>query len=129
MKGIFGLDHLQRGGLSAIIGDSVLDAGDAVARDMQWGQGVQLVDDYVSSEVLHYEEVDAGRDGCTPSVPLEVTKGEWIEIVIKFAQDGVLMQCLVERVDEAGNAVSNTDLNEDGEEGGECSDDEGRDEA
>jgi protein arginine N-methyltransferase 7 len=81
------------------------DTLDNFPRDMQWGQGLQLVDDHVASERLFEEDCAARGDGCTPSVPLELEEGEEIDVVIKFAEDGVLMQCLVERIDGDGRPV------------------------
>eukprot|EP00941_MAST-03F_sp_MAST-3F-sp1_P002758 g2758.t1 len=74
------------------------DTKDNFPRDMQWGQGLQLVDDHIASEKQYSENVESGGDGCSSSVPLHVTEGEIIEIVVTYAEDGVLMQCLVERV-------------------------------
>jgi len=76
------------------------------ARDMQWGQGVQMVDDYVASEQLRNNNIPDQDGGSSyPSIPLHVEQGEMIEVVVLFAEDGPLMQCLVERVDIQGNAI------------------------
>ena len=52
------------------------------------GQGIQLVEDHVQSRA----------QGGRTSVPMKVTKGEWLDVLVMFAEDGVLMQCLIERV-------------------------------
>jgi len=76
------------------------------ARDMQWGQGVQMVDDYVASEQLKMDKIsDKDGGGSFPSIPLHVEQGEMIEVIVVFSDDGILMQCLVERVDIQGNAI------------------------
>jgi len=79
---------------------------DNFARDMQWGQGVQMLDDYVASEQLTMDrKSDDDGGGNAPSMPLYVEEGEVIDVVVLFADDGILMQCLVERVDAQGNAI------------------------
>jgi len=84
---------------------------DNFARDMQWGQGVQMLDDYVASEKLTINQKSDGDGGGTaPVVPLDVQEGEEVEVIVLVDNDGVLMQCLVERVDEEGKAIGLGDL-------------------
>jgi len=52
-------------------------------RDMQWGQGLQLIEDM---------EVE----GPAP-IPFKVTAGEWLLLVTRFSVDGVTMQFQLER--------------------------------
>ena len=52
-------------------------------RDMQWGQGLQLI-----------EDMDGGGEG---PVPFVVRKGELLELTTRFSVDGVTMQFQLER--------------------------------
>jgi protein arginine N-methyltransferase 7 len=63
-------------------------------RDMQWGQALQLLEDTT--------------DGCTAPqpIPLTVTKGEWLVLIVRYARDGVNFQCQVER-ERAGGTGTN----------------------
>eukprot|EP00996_Jenningsia_fusiforme_P000469 NODE_1411_length_1542_cov_33.421969_g1272_i0.p1 GENE.NODE_1411_length_1542_cov_33.421969_g1272_i0~~NODE_1411_length_1542_cov_33.421969_g1272_i0.p1 ORF type:complete len:413 (-),score=51.63 NODE_1411_length_1542_cov_33.421969_g1272_i0:230-1468(-) len=54
------------------------------ARDLQWGQALQLIDD-----------ADAG-DGTTPT-PFRTTAGEMVEVTVRYSSDGVVMQFEVRR--------------------------------
>lgn len=62
---------------------------DNFPRDMQWGQGLQLIEDFAGASVDR-----APR-------PFHVTKGEWLILVTRFSQDGVTVQasscCLLNR--------------------------------
>lgn len=49
-------------------------------RDMQWGQGLQLIEDLAQA-----------ADGAAPT-PFVVTTGEWIVLVTRFSADGVTIQ-------------------------------------
>ena len=67
-------------------------------RDMQWGQGLQLLEDR-----------EGAGAGVVPK-PFMVTAGEWLELVVFFSSDSVLMQFLLERADgpsaaEGGDAM------------------------
>eukprot|EP01012_Entosiphon_sulcatum_P020099 TRINITY_DN2506_c0_g1_i1.p1 TRINITY_DN2506_c0_g1~~TRINITY_DN2506_c0_g1_i1.p1 ORF type:complete len:394 (+),score=81.19 TRINITY_DN2506_c0_g1_i1:37-1182(+) len=53
-------------------------------RDMQWGQAIQLVEDM------------SGYDGDIP-VPLHVTEGEVLTLIVKLSEDGCAVQCDVLR--------------------------------
>ena len=64
------------------------DTLDNFARDMQWGQAMQLIEDHTSPDV----------EVCGCPVPLVVTAGELLDIVVKYSSNGVLIQTLVERV-------------------------------
>ena len=63
------------------------DTRDNFARDMQWGQALQLLEDHTAPAVA---------EGGTP-VPLVVSAGEWLDIIVKYSTNGVLIQTLVER--------------------------------
>lgn len=54
-------------------------------RDMQWGQGLQLIEDMAC-------------EGGSP-VPFQVSAGEWLTLVTRFSIDGVTMQFQLERAD------------------------------
>jgi len=95
------------------------DTVDNFPRDMQWGQGVQILDDHVSSERM------ASESGQNVSVPLKVTKGEWVDLVVRYASDGVLIQCLVEKLDKHGEPISWVDDDELDAEDSEHSDEAG----
>jgi protein arginine N-methyltransferase 7 len=62
-------------------------------RDMQWGQALQLLED------------TTGFGGTQP-IPLRVTKGEWLTLVVRYARDGVNFQCQVERGGNGGGGGS-----------------------
>lgn len=53
-------------------------------RDMQWGQGLQLIED------------KATGNGTTPK-PLIVEAGEELDLIVKFSRDGAMLQFQVER--------------------------------
>lgn len=61
------------------------DTRDNFARDMQWGQGLQLLED-----VAAYNE--------TGPVPFRVQEGEMLDLVVRFSQDSVVVQVMLERV-------------------------------
>lgn len=52
-------------------------------RDMQWGQGLQLIE-------------DMSKEGDSP-VPFIVSAGEWLTLVTRFSIDGVTLQFQLER--------------------------------
>lgn len=54
---------------------------DNLPRDMQWGQGIQIIED---------------GEGVRPK-PLEVKEGEWYDLVMHCSTDGVCLQFIVER--------------------------------
>ena len=54
-------------------------------RDMQWGQGLQLI-----------EDLAAATDGAAP-VPFVVSAGEWLVLVTRYSSDGVTLQFQLER--------------------------------
>jgi len=56
-------------------------------RDMQWGQGLQLIEDMS-------QETDA-------PIPFKVTQGEWLILVTRFSIDGVTLQFQIERAASA----------------------------
>lgn len=58
---------------------------DNFPRDMQWGQGLQLIED------LEGASVDRAPR------PFHVTRGEWLVLVTRFSQDGVTVQFQLER--------------------------------
>ena len=58
---------------------------DNFARDMQWGQGLQLIED------LDGASVDAAPK------PFVVKEGEWLVLVTRFSTDGVTCQFQLER--------------------------------
>ena len=65
-------------------------------RDMQWGQGLQLIEDL---------EQEGGADS-TPT-PFAVREGDWLWLVTRYSRDGVTMQFQLERAtspDDAGSA-------------------------
>ena len=55
-------------------------------RDMQWGQGLQLIE-------------DMAEEGAAPK-PFVVTEGEWLTLVSRFSIDGVTLQFQLERDDQ-----------------------------
>jgi len=57
-------------------------------RDMQWGQGLQLIED------LSKATADAAP------TPFVVTEGEWLVLVTRFSADGVTVQFQLEREGE-----------------------------
>ena len=57
-------------------------------RDMQWGQGLQLIEDM---------ESQSQGDGPTPYI---VSEGEWLWLVTRYSKDGVTMQFQLERATE-----------------------------
>ena len=65
----------------------VEDTAKNLARDMQWGQALQLVEDHTAST--------SAEGGCP--VPLVVTAGEELDIVVKLSKNGVDIQVLIER--------------------------------
>lgn len=92
----------------------VEDTVDQLARDMQWGQGIQLMDDYVATE----EQELADMRKCTEApLMLHVEKDEPLMLVVRYAEDGVAIQCLVERVGDDGKAISLSDTLDDGDDG------------
>lgn len=56
---------------------------DNFARDMQWGQALQLIED---------ASVDA-----TEPVPLHVHAGEQLNLVVRFSEDSAVMQFELKR--------------------------------
>lgn len=60
---------------------------DNFPRDMQWGQGLQLIEDHAKAEA----------EGGGP-VPFRVTAGEVLDLVVRFSQDSVCLQFNLERV-------------------------------
>ena len=54
-------------------------------RDMQWGQGLQLI-----------EDLDGASATAAPK-PFVVTEGEWLVLVTRFSADGVTVQFQLER--------------------------------
>lgn len=62
---------------------------DNFPRDMQWGQALQLLED------------TRGSDEGQPK-PLLVTQGEALELIVRYAQDGVSFQCEVVRAGGGG---------------------------
>ena len=63
---------------------------DNFPRDMQWGQGLQLI-----------EDMSKATDGGPPT-PFEVTEGEWLILVTRFSPDGVTINFGLERDDGSG---------------------------
>jgi len=61
---------------------------DNFPRDMQWGQGLQLIEDM---------ESQSQGDGPTPYI---VSEGEWLWLVTRYSKDGVTMQFQLERATE-----------------------------
>ena len=62
-------------------------------RDMQWGQALQLVEDLQAT------------DGTQP-VPFRVEKGEKIAVIVRYAEDRVVLQFALEHLPEAvGNGT------------------------
>ena len=59
---------------------------DNFARDMQWGQGLQLLEDAAA----------AGSAGAP--VPFQVVEGEELDLVVRFSEDSVVVQVMLERV-------------------------------
>mmetsp|Transcript_38346 Transcript_38346/g.51952 ORF Transcript_38346/g.51952 Transcript_38346/m.51952 type:complete len:223 (-) Transcript_38346:386-1054(-) len=68
-------------------------------RDMQWGQALQLLEDYSNN---------AGGTGHPR--PLVVEAGEWLTLVVRYSTDGVTMQFQVERVTEEAALGTNGGL-------------------
>ena len=60
------------------------DTIDNFARDMQWGQALQLVD-------------DSAQEGPGPH-PFHVKQGEELDLVVRFSDDSAVMQFALERV-------------------------------
>jgi protein arginine N-methyltransferase 7 len=60
---------------------------DNFPRDMQWGQALQLVEDF-------------SQDGPQPT-PFVVTAGEEIDLLVRFSADGVLMQFELQHIPAA----------------------------
>jgi protein arginine N-methyltransferase 7 len=58
---------------------------DNFPRDMQWGQGLQLI-----------EDLSAASEGAAP-IPFVVTEGEWLTLVTRFSSDGVTVNFQLER--------------------------------
>lgn len=56
---------------------------DNFARDMQWGQALQLVEDT--------------EEGASPG-PVKVSKGEELDLVVRISNDSAVMQFMVYRV-------------------------------
>ena len=54
-------------------------------RDMQWGQGLQLI-----------EDLSQAAAGMAPA-PFVVTEGEWLILVTRYSADGVTLQFQLER--------------------------------
>ena len=54
-------------------------------RDMQWGQGLQLI-----------EDMEGASEGAAPK-PFVVSEGEWLVLVTRFSSDGVTVQFQLER--------------------------------
>lgn len=52
---------------------------------MQWGQGLQLIEDHTKCD-----EVD-------PPTSLQVEAGEELDLLVRFSEDGVVLQFQVER--------------------------------
>ena len=61
---------------------------DNFPRDMQWGQGLQLIEDHQK----------ASDDAEASPVPFVVEEGEWFDLIIRFSADSVCMQFQLERV-------------------------------
>ena len=59
------------------------DTRDNFARDMQWGQALQLVE-------------DLGCEGDEPK-PFVVQKGERIDLIVRFSADSAVMQFTLSR--------------------------------
>ena len=66
-------------------------------RDMQWGQGLQLI-----------EDLSGAQEGAAPK-PFVVSAGEWLVLVTRFSADGVTCQFQLEREQETPNV--NLDVN------------------
>jgi protein arginine N-methyltransferase 7 len=64
---------------------------DNFPRDMQWGQALQLVEDFA-------------QDGPQP-MPFVVSEGEEIDVLVRFSSDGVLMQFELQHLPAARPAV------------------------
>ena len=58
---------------------------DNFPRDMQWGQGLQLI-----------EDLSQAAAGMAPA-PFVVTEGEWLILVTRYSADGVTLQFQLER--------------------------------
>ena len=52
---------------------------------MQWGQGLQLL-----------EDAEATSTDGSP-VPFRVTAGEWLDLVVRFSADSVVVQVMLQR--------------------------------
>ena len=77
---------------------------DNFPRDMQWGQGLQLLEDRgdgvgVPSNPRPSGGASAGGAADTPK-PFMVEAGEWFDLVVIFSSDSMLMQFLLERRSE-----------------------------
>lgn len=66
---------------------------DNFARDMQWGQGLQLL-----------EDADAASADGQP-VPFKVTAGEWLDLVVRFSADSVVVQVMLQRAGASDGAT------------------------
>lgn len=65
------------------------------ARDIHWGQGFQLVEDYGA---LAMEQGEEGSKPFRPPVPLRVKAGEELRVTLRFAKPSRhLFQVLVQR--------------------------------
>ena len=62
---------------------------DNFPRDMQWGQGLQLIEDH-----------DAA--GVDEPVPFAVSEGEWLQLISRFSSDGVTMNFELRRAGAPG---------------------------
>lgn len=67
------------------------DTVDNFERDLQWGQGLQVI-----------EDLTGGESTALPK-PLRVRQGDVLEIEITIAQGGALLQCAVRRAQEAAD--------------------------
>lgn len=67
---------------------------DNFCRDMQWGQALQLLEEYDQDE----EKSDSSEVSFQQPQPLLVTEGEQLELVVRISRSGVTMQVAVERV-------------------------------
>jgi len=74
-----------------------VDTVDNFARDMQWGQGLQLLEDHDVA------------DPHAPPVPFRVEEGEELELVVRFSEDSVVVQCELRRKGAAAATEACTD--------------------
>ena len=75
---------------------------DNFPRDMQWGQGLQLLEDRGDGVGVPSNPRPAGGvtgEQDTPK-PFMVEAGGWFDLVVIFSSDSVLMQFLLERRSE-----------------------------